>query len=226
VHPQPIKPQRSEVKDCSNATSSNEKANIPANQHSRITQPHNSSMSSNPSNGNDEMLNAIPNLVNNLLKNGDHQLSKYTLDQKILVNQLLTAIIVEFAEPHFVRTSNLEKASRVHKEKSKIESPEKKSSNSSSVSSIEFSERAVAWATSCLSTLLQTTLSTEETTHHIPELDGLLAATGDNNQIELEEMMQQSLLCGFMAARSNSLRSNNVFDFVKVAKNTSGDDKS
>lgn len=162
------------------------------------------------------MLNAIPNLVNNILKEHYSSISEVnttrkssscdsgiSVDQKIFMTELLIAVIVEFAEPHFVRTSILSQKDENPTKKSKIECSNM-AENIASSSSIQFSKRAVEWAKSSLSTLLKTTISDEST--HIAELDALLGATGENDGLKLEELMQQTLLCGLMGARSNVFR--------------------
>ena len=121
----------------------------------------------------------------------------------MFMTQLLVAVIVEFAEPHFVRTSKLQ--SNKPKAKSKTED----SKSNPSVHSIEYSKRATVWATTCLSRLLKMTISTDESIH-IPELDALLGATGEVDAMQFEEMMQQSLLCGMMGASSDK---GDIFDF-------------
>lgn len=127
-----------------------------------------------------------------------------SVEQKMLMTQLLIAVIVEFTEPHFVRTSKMNQEDQMHTKKSKTEESSKKATDALSSSSILFSNRAVDWAKSCLSRLLKTTISTNQSTH-IAELDALLGATGENHGLKLEEMVQQSLLCGLMGARSTGL---------------------
>ena len=158
--------------------------------------------------------NAIPNLINNILKEhypttkekdasalrGDKS-TAMTINQKTLLTQLLIAVTTEFAEPHFVRSCLQQQLSQ-HTSSKKIKTaqtstpPVKSSPQSNCSSSIEFSKKAIAWTSSCLSRMV-TSGST-----HIAKLDGLLAATGENDGAKFEETMQQSLLCGLMGARS------------------------
>lgn len=163
---------------------------------------------------------AIPNLINNILKkyyptdkekklSKDKQKAVQSMDEKLFLTQLLVAAIVEFAEPHFVRTSKSQSKKSKMESKSKMKSKTEGSNSNSSFHSIEFSMRATTWATTCLSRLLKTTISTDESIH-IPELDALLGATGEVDAVQLEEMMQQSLLCGMMGARSDK---GDIFDF-------------
>ena len=153
-------------------------------------------------------------MINNILKkyhptdkekklSKDKQKAVQSVDKKLFLTQLLVAAIVEFAEPHFVRIS------KSQSKKSKMEPITDGSNSNSSFHSIEFSIRATTWATTCLSRLLKTTISTDESIH-IPELDALLGATGEVDAVQLEEMMQQSLLCGMMGARSDK---GDIFDF-------------
>jgi len=171
-----------------------------------------------------EALHTIPNMVNDILQhyitsneknraqtaNDHNNYVSFTVDQKILLTQLLSAVIIEFAEPHFIR---MLKVQREHNrssssKKSKAEPRTEQFNNSSSLTSVEFSRRTVLWANSCLSQLLQSTLTIGESTH-ISELDALLGATGENDAVKMEERIQQSLICGVLG-KSNS--SGNVFD--------------
>jgi hypothetical protein len=127
------------------------------------------------------------------------------VDQKVLMTQLLIAVIIEFTEPHFVKSFQWNK---VHVQrppkKPKTDPSDVKCKNNDSNDEIKFSKRAVEWATSCISRLLQTTTSADDPTH-IPELDALLGATGENDGLKLEEMIQSSLLCGLMGARDRTI---------------------
>eukprot|EP00804_Cyclotella_cryptica_P016686 CCRYP_001986-RA/>CCRYP_001986-RA protein AED:0.37 eAED:0.37 QI:81/1/1/1/1/1/2/338/274 len=187
--------------------------------HEQAQNLSNTNTKANPQDtSNNQALHAIPNLINRILlehypasnikeKPSSDSFSKsttMTFGQKILMTQLLIAVIVEFAEPHFARMLKLREGTRMTK--SRTELPSESSPNDSSQNSNRFSIRAVAWATSCLSCLLQTTLSTDESTH-IPELDALLGATGEMDGMIIEEMMRRSILCGVMGSRLNELGS-------------------
>jgi hypothetical protein len=139
---------------------------------------------------------------NKKVKSASGSLSKsaiLNIEQKILMTQLLIAVIIEFVEPHFVRMSKSREGSGTMSKKST-----KEVSSESSGSGYGFSKRAVAWATSCLSCLLQTSLSTDESTH-IPELDALLGATGEMDGMKIEELIRRSILCGVTGSRLNDL---------------------
>jgi len=181
----------------------------------------------------DETLCQIPNLVNRTLV--EHYSSSLTPTQshkrrdipysaREKMTQLIIAVIVEFAEPYFVRITRRREEERrklllLH---DKEQEPQKKKSkrrkgveadDTDLSSKFRFEDRAVSWATQCLKILLQPSLSPsiyhnnnkgEEKVQddlHIPELDALLAATGSNDGCKIEERMQQSLLLG-MQARS------------------------
>jgi hypothetical protein len=174
----------------------------------------------------DETLCQIPNLVNRILMeqysprplNQIHKRRDIQYSTREKMTQLLIAVIVEFAEPYFVRIARhreeerkkqlLEKEQEPQKKKKKVE----KEDNDVS-SKIRFEDRAVSWATQCLKLLLQPSLlslmqknnNKEEENSvddlHIPELDALLAATGPNDGYEMEQRLQQALLLG-MKARS------------------------
>lgn len=109
--------------------------------------------------------------------------------QKILLIQLLIAVIVEFAEPHFAKVSQMERSDA---------NPAKNAAAGPNSNDSQYSSRAVAWASSCLSHLLKVSLTAEESTH-IPELDALLGAGGANDGLKMEERLQCSILCGVMA---------------------------
>lgn len=182
----------------------------------------------------DETLCMIPNLVNRVLTEhySPRLLSQtykrrdisYSTSEKM--TQLLIAVIVEFAEPYFVRitkrrdeerkmqlnnkeqqNSQVEMKKKRRSKKRKVVEDENKMQSSSK--KVGFEDRAVSWATNCLKVLLQPSLSalttsdnTEEEKNaldddlHIPELDAFLAATGANDGNEMEKRMQQALLLG------------------------------
>jgi hypothetical protein len=121
------------------------------------------------------------------------------------MTQLLIAVIIEFAEPHFVKTSQLNRAvdDQRPSKKTKTSPSDAKSKNIDSDDGTKFSKRAVEWATSCISRLLQTSTSSDDPTH-IAELDALLGATGENDGLKLEDLMQKSLLCGLMGAKGRT----------------------
>lgn len=186
----------------------------------------------------DETLCMIPNLVNRVLtEHYSPRLSSQTYKRRDIsystsekMTQLLIAVIVEFAEPYFVRITkrrdeerkvqlhNKEQNSQIERTKKRagkkrnvVEDENKMQSSSKKVG---FEDRAVSWATNCLKVLLQPSLSasknSDETEQeknaldddlHIPELDAFLAATGANDANEMEKRMQQALLLG-MHARS------------------------
>jgi len=181
---------------------------------------------------NDETLCQIPNLVNRILVEHYSSLPPGQSHKRRDIpfpavrekmTQLIIAVIVEFAEPYFVR-----KIGRREEERSELlahgkgeqEPQKKKSKRRKGVeedavvisSTFRFEDRAVSWATQCLKLLLQPSLSPskgvkndlhipEKNDLYIPELDALLAATGSNDGNEIEQRMQQSLLLG-MQARS------------------------
>ena len=186
----------------------------------------------------DETLCMIPNLVNRVLtEHYSPRLSSQTYKRRDIsysrsekMTQLLIAVIVEFAEPYFVRitkrrdeerkiqlhnkeqNSQMERTKKRAGKKRKVAEDENKMQSSSK--KVGFEDRAVSWATNCLKVLLQPSLSaskdsdkTEQEKNaldddlHIPELDAFLAATGATDGNEMEKRMQQALLLG-MHARS------------------------
>ena len=93
--------------------------------------------------------------------------------QKDKMTKLLIAVIVEFAEPYFVRMAQYKKLERdklllVQQQKKQMQTSEKKMTKKKFQSTgtvaqddkttplFEFDERAVSWATSCIKQLLQT----------------------------------------------------------------------
>lgn len=193
---------------------------------------------------NDNTLCQIPNLVNRILVEhysslppGQSHKSKrredipYAAREKM--TQLIIAVIVEFAEPYFVRKIGRRQEERLKllvRDKGEPEPQKKKSKRRKGVeednvtvsSKLRFEDRALAWATQCLKLLLQPSLSpakgvrnannnnnkNEESVKndlHIPELDALLAATGSNDGYAIEQRIQQSLLLGVQARSTSCL---------------------
>ena len=182
----------------------------------------------------DEALCQIPNLVNRIIvehysslppsQSSKRRDISYSAREKM--TQLIIAVIVEFAEPYFVRITKHKEEERLKllmhdKEK---DPPQKKKSkkrkgveeNNVVSSKLRFEDRAVSWATQCLKLLLQPrslspSIGVQKNNSsskceanapddlHIPELEALLSATGSNDGHEIEQRMQQSLLLGIQA---------------------------
>jgi len=194
----------------------------------------------------------IPNLVNRILmecytqqqpsstnqqqQNNDTSCAQKDISrkQRHKLTQLLLAVIVEFAEPYFVKVAKYkdqERARKIQQKKQKKEmeademNKKKRSAqpqkDDTSDPSLEFDERAISWATSCIKQLIEYTgpaevpsiarsidslfgdnnnadeidqMSIED--HHIPELDALLAATGKHDAMEMEQDFQHAILQG------------------------------
>ena len=182
----------------------------------------------------DETLCQIPNLVNRIIvehystlpPSQSHKRSDISYTARDKMTQLIIAVIVEFAEPYFVRITRHREEERLKqlmcgKEKGpqKKKSKRRKGAEEDYVvsSKLRFEDRAVSWATQCLKLLLQPSLSPSIGMQmssngssnkfeanamddlHIPELDALLAATGADDRYEIEQRMQQSLLLGIHA---------------------------
>ena len=204
-------------------------------------------------NEDDEQLHMIPNLVNRILmecysqqppttnqqQNNDTSCAQkdITRKQRHKLTQLLLAVIVEFAEPYFVREAQYkdqERARKIQQKKQKTELKDDDEMNKkkralpkddTSDQSLEFDERAISWATSCIKQLIEysgpTSLASgleslfgdadendneqqmplEE--HHIPELDALLAATGKHDAMEMEQDFQRAILQGLQSRLLN-----------------------
>ena len=207
-------------------------------------------------NDEDRQLNMIPNLVNRILmecyshptsttnqqhKNNDTRCAQKEISrkQRHKLTQLLLAVIVEFAEPYFVRVARYKDQERARKIQEKKQKTEKKADDEmnkkrsatqpkddSTYQSLEFDERAISWATSCIKQLIeypgptlassasgldslfsdsntnadendQKQMSLED--HHIPELDALLAATGKHDAMEMERDFQRAILQGLQS---------------------------
>ena len=129
-----------------------------------------------------EQLYMIPNLVNRIIMehyssstnhkhNNTSDAKNYmSRKQRDKLTKLLVAVIVEFAEPYFVRMAQYKKLERdklllVQQQKKQMQTSEKKMTkkklqSSSAVDSEDktssFDERAISWATSCIKQLLQT----------------------------------------------------------------------
>ena len=198
----------------------------------------------------DEQLNMIPNLVNRILmecyspqppttnqQNNDTSYAQKDISrkQRHKLTQLLLAVIVEFAEPYFVRKAQYkdqERARKIQQKKQKKEMQADDEMNKkisalpqkddTSDPSLEFDERAISWATSCIKQLIEypgssissstsglgslfsdnniTADENDQQTsledHHIPELDALLAATGKHDAMEMEQDFQRAILQG------------------------------
>lgn len=146
--------------------------------------------------------------------------------QKDKLTKLLIAVILEFAEPYFVRISRYKQQKRAkklkqlkQKEMAKQTTPPQDSS-----SFHELDKRATHWATSCINQLLQspspisslsssilsnnsngnnkqiTTLAGDDT-YNIPEIDALLSASGGHDGLDMETCMQSALMRGLQARR-------------------------
>jgi len=206
-------------------------------------------------NDDDEQLHMIPNLVNRILmecysqqppptnqqhQNNDTSYAKKEISrkQRHKLTQLLLAVIVEFAEPYFVRVAQYKDQKRAKKIQQKKQKTEMKADDEMnkkqsaqpkediSDSSLEFDERAISWATSCIKQLIEypgpllvssstsgidslfsdnninETEIDEQTSledHHIPELDALLAATGKHDAMEMEQDFQRAILQGLQS---------------------------
>jgi len=203
-------------------------------------------------NNDDEQLNMIPNLVNRILmecysqqplttnqNNNDTSCAQkdITRKQRHKLTQLLLAVIVEFAEPYFVKVAKYKDQERARKiqqqkkqkmemkadaEMNKKQSAQPKEDNTSP--SLEFDERAISWATSCIKQLIEypgSSISSSSSgldslfgdddnadendqqmsleDHHIPELDALLAATGKHDAMEMEQDFQRAILQGLQS---------------------------
>mmetsp|Transcript_43359 Transcript_43359/g.92175 ORF Transcript_43359/g.92175 Transcript_43359/m.92175 type:complete len:382 (+) Transcript_43359:97-1242(+) len=144
----------------------------------------------------DEQLCAIPNLINRILmehySNDQHGCAKILIQkrnsidaestdakkspprkQREKMTQLLIAVILEFAEPHFARTARrrqqersrnltLQQRRRQARDEKKARGKQPQSSGDENAlprddlaSAFEFDERAASWATSCLKQLLR-----------------------------------------------------------------------
>ena len=135
-------------------------------------------------NDNDEQLNMIPNLVNRILMEcyshqptatNQQQQNDTSCAQKEIsrkqrhkLTQLLLAVIVEFAEPYFVREAQYkdqERARKIQQKKQKKEMQADDEMNkkisalpkedNTSDPSLEFDKRAISWATSCIKQLIE-----------------------------------------------------------------------
>ena len=188
----------------------------------------------------------IPNLVNCILmecyshqptatnqqQNNDTSCARKEISrkQRHKLTQLLLAVIVEFAEPYFVRVAQYkdqERARKIQQKKQKTEMKEDEMNKKKSATqpkddtpqSLEFDERAISWATSCIKQLIEypgpasvsasgmgksndsnadgimseNDQQTSLEDHHIPELDALLAATGKHNAMEMEQDFQRAI---------------------------------
>ena len=128
-----------------------------------------------------EQLYMIPNLVNRIImehysstnhKHNNTDAKNYmSRKQRDKMTKLLIAVIVEFAEPYFVRMAQYKKLERdklllVQQQKKQMQTSEKKmtkkklqstgTKDDKTSSLFEFAERAISWATSCIKQLLQT----------------------------------------------------------------------
>jgi len=204
----------------------------------------------------DEQLNMIPNLVNRILMecysqqapttdqqdNNDTSYAQKDISrkQRHKLTQLLLAVIVEFAEPYFVKVAKYKDQERARKIQQKKQKKEKQADDMNkkrstqpkediSDPSLEFDERAISWATSCIKQLIEypgptlasstsglgslfsdnninpdsTSENDQQTSsledHHIPELDALLAATGKHDAMEMEQDFQRAILQGLQS---------------------------
>ena len=199
-------------------------------------------------NEDDEQLHVIPNLVNRILmecysqqptatnqqqnqNDTSYAQKDISRKQRHKLTQLLLAVIVEFAEPYFVREAQYkdqERARKIQQKKQKTEMKVDDEMNkkisalpqAKDDKSLEFDERAISWATSCIKQLIEypgpaevpltasglgssnddkndQQMSLED--HHIPELDALLAATGKHDAMEMEQDFQRAILQGLQS---------------------------
>ena len=152
-------------------------------QKQHTTQSHTTTTTteSNDTRQQNDQLYLIPNLVNRIImehyssanKKHKHADAKNYMSrkQRDKMTKLLIAVIVEFAEPYFVRKAQYRKQERdkllFQQQKKKHQTEEKhmtKKKHSQSAapqdectsSSFSFDERAISWATSCIKQLLQT----------------------------------------------------------------------
>jgi len=193
----------------------------------------------------------IPNLVNRILMENFSQQPEndtscaqkdISRKQRHKLTQLLLAVIVEFSEPYFVRVAQFkdqERSRKIQQQKKqktemkdddemdkKISATQPKEDTSDK--SLEFDERAISWATSCIKQLIEypgpslspsasglNSLFSDNNTnaedmsendqqmsledHHIPELDALLAATGKHDAMEMEQDFQRAILQGLQS---------------------------
>jgi len=219
--------------------------------HSNATAQSNQEKNTNVT---DEQLHMIPNLVNRILmecysqqppdtinqQNNDTSCAQKDISrkQRHKLTQLLLAVIVEFAEPYFVRVAQYKDQKRARKIQQKKQKTEMKSDDEMNKKrsaqpqkddtspSLEFDERAISWATSCIKQLIEfpgpsevpltarsmdnlfddnninETEIDEQTSledHHIPELDALLAATGKHDAMKMEQDFQRAILQGLQS---------------------------
>jgi hypothetical protein len=154
--------------------------------------------------------------------------NKWTRQQKNTVTQLLLAVIIEFSEPYFIRMTlredqerlNLLQQQRNDKEKSMTSNGASSRQHCSLDTDVKFDNRAVAWATSCIHQLLQqppqqsvgvdftkekgdnmNSDNNNDDDYSIPELDALLAASGPNDGIPMQERIQCALMNGLNSRR-------------------------
>jgi len=159
-----------------------------------------------------------------------HAMRSLSRIEKEQITQLLIAIIVEFSEPYFAQMARHQQLERAKlllmqqaqkqaqqqtqeilkakgRSKNRPQNDVNKDATQKDQSRLpDFHKRAVSWATSCLTQLLQLPPSatpinkgyvTRTNKIHIPELDALLAASGPHDGLEFERQMQSALLCGF-----------------------------
>jgi len=194
----------------------------------------------------------IPSLINRILMENFSQQPEndtscaqkdISRKQRHKLTQLLLAVIVEFAEPYFVRVAQYKDQDRARKIQQKKQKKEKKDDEmnkkmppqksqpkeDNTPQSLEFDERAISWATSCIKQLIEysgptvssparglDSLFSDNNTnadeideqmpledHHIPELDALLAATGKHDAMEMEQDFQRAILQGLQSRLLN-----------------------
>jgi hypothetical protein len=208
--------------------------------------------------GDRRRLYGIPNLVNRVLMehftayNHHHSHSHHgtrgkeglTTEQRETLTQLLLAVIVEFAEPHFVNVTLHRERERERRTMSrssvqlrrKDDRDGKETTTSGGIRSprgtgegkvpppstttrmggnrhTEFDDRAVSWATSCISQLIgppgvrrggdeerddyrdrRSSTGGDDDDYAIPALDALLAASGPHDGLLMEKRMRSELM--------------------------------
>lgn len=182
----------------------------------------------------------IPNLVNRVLV--EHYSTNYrretsqdsvaharnmTIQQKETLTTLLLAVIVEYAEPHFVRVTLhrererkkllLSQQKKTQQDKKKMPNAPRSTAGNAHCCAEEYSDfddRAVSWATTCIHQLIKPpALSSPKIGnesddsyrsgdgYNIPALDALLAASGPHDGMALEKRMQSALMDGLQGRR-------------------------
>ena len=180
----------------------------------------------------------IPNLVNRVLmehystnhrretsQDPDAHARNMTIQQTETLTTLLLAVIVEYAEPHFVRVALHRERERkkllLSQQQKKTRQDRKKMPRSTAENAhcraeeySDFDDRAVSWATTCIHQLIKPPASSSPKIgnesddcyrsgdgYNIPALDALLAASGPHDGMALEKRMQSALVDGLQGRR-------------------------